>query len=74
MSRSTGYKRLIGAALVLGLIAGAWGLYFDARDTHAQAESSAADQPQATPVSVATVTSRDTMIWEEFCSRRGSKT
>ena len=69
MSRSTGYKRLIGAALVLGLIAGAGSLYFDARDTDAQAESSAADQPQATPVSVATVTSRETMIWEEFSGR-----
>jgi multidrug efflux system membrane fusion protein len=69
MSRSTGYKRLIGAALVLGPLAGAGGLYFDARDTDAQAESSTADQPQATPVSVATVTSRETMIWEEFSGR-----
>src|SRR5688500_15311687 len=71
MKRSKSLERILGAVVALGLAAGGAGLLLSRADNKAHAENppAAAQAPQAIPVSVAVVESRDTMIWEEFSGR-----
>jgi membrane fusion protein, multidrug efflux system len=62
-------KRLIGAGLVLAVVATAGGATFvNGRIGAAQAETVAA-APAALPVSVSVVTPRETVPWDEFSGR-----
>lgn len=61
-------KRLVAAAFGLLALAGAGALVWTG-NSRAQADASAAVPPAATPVSVADVQERETMIWDEFSGR-----
>jgi multidrug efflux system membrane fusion protein len=56
-------------ALIAVVLAGSVGTYFAMRSEKAQAQASANQPPQATPVSVALVEQRDVAVWDEFSGR-----
>jgi multidrug efflux system membrane fusion protein len=71
MKQSKSHGQIIGAVVALAIAATGTGFVLTRVDNNARAENPPAAQqaPQAVPVSVAVVETRDTMIWEEFSGR-----
>jgi multidrug efflux system membrane fusion protein len=71
MKQSKSHGQIIGAVVALAIAATGTGFVLTRDDNNARAENPPAAQqaPQAVPVSVAVVETRDTMIWEEFSGR-----
>lgn len=69
MSHSSFSKRFLGATLVLAVLTAGAITFVVSRGTAVRAENPAAAAPQAVPVSVATVETREIITWEEFSGR-----
>jgi multidrug efflux system membrane fusion protein len=68
MSKSSFTKSLLGAGLAVAVIAAGASIVATMRHSPVQAQNPAGP-PQAVPVSVATVETRDIITWEDFSGR-----